>query len=355
MPQVQAAQSLPTPQNPGAAATHILVVRQSDLRGFILALGALETLRRAHPRARIAAIVHPELEAFAELCPFVDDVICDLEHDDKRRRAARVTSLRRTDFDMVYDLDGDLRSETLLRALKPRFGTGPNSSGPTHSATFSGASKPGSVSEIQRLSGQLILAGVEFARIPVPSLNWVRPKLGNPPRLSPTYYGISGRFALVSVNSEAAGAELYWPQDAVIDLCHHLAKGGITPVLTGPKDAGALAQSVEMSVREAKNLVARADVSQLIALSEEADIAIGPDGAALQMAGLAGTPCLLLTTTKAARAGLDTPYSAPYITVHAKKLSDIQTEALWQTLTCWQQAGIAMTLEESPINRHIGL
>ena len=43
MPQVQAAQSLPTPQNPGAAATHILVVRQSDLRGFILALGALAT------------------------------------------------------------------------------------------------------------------------------------------------------------------------------------------------------------------------------------------------------------------------------------------------------------------------
>lgn len=354
MQQAQTVQKPGTKANPGTSASGILVVRQGNLRGFILALGALEALRRGHPRARITLVTSPEMEGFARLCPYVDEVVTDLEHDDKRRRTERLRALRGTSFDMVYDLDGDARSEALLRALKPRFGTAPMSSGPTPSATFSGASRPGSISEIQRLTGQLILAGIEFARLPVPDLGWVRHKLGNPPRLTPGYFGISGRFALVSVNSEAVGPELHWPQGAVARLCHSLAEGGITPVLTGPRDAGPLAQSVEMAVRDAKNLVARADAGQLIALAQEADVAIGPDSAAIQIAGLQETPCLVLTTTRAARAGIDTPYDAPFITVHGKQVADIQSDALWQTLCCWQQAAIASPLEESPINRHTG-
>ncbi|MEM9739219.1 MAG: glycosyltransferase family 9 protein [Pseudomonadota bacterium] len=340
--------------NPGASAASILVFRHSDLRGFILALGALETLRVAHPRARICLVARPDMEPFATLCPYVDDVIVDLEHDDKRRRGARITALRRSNFDFVYDLDGDVRSETLLRALKPRFGPAPPSSGPTPSATFSSAPKPGSVGEIQRLSDQLTLAGLGLTRIPVPDLDWVRHKLGDPPRLSPEYFGISGRFALISVNSESSPSELHWPQTSIVSLCHHLVRAGITPVLTGERDAGALAQSVEMSVREAKNLVARADASQLIALSSLAEVSIGPDSASIQIAGLCGTPCLVLSTTQAARASLDIPYTSAFITVHGKKIADIQAEALWQTLTCWQQAAIASPLEESPVNRHIG-
>lgn len=354
MQQAQTVRKSGRRSNPGAAASHVLVIRQSDLRGFVLALGALEALRRTHPRARITLGTSPEMETFARLCPFVDDVVTDLEHEDKRRRTERLRELRRIPFDIVYDLDGDARSEALLKALKPRFATAPLSSGPTASATLSGASKPGSVSEIQRLTGQLILAGVEAPDIPPPNLAWVRHKMGDPPRLSPTYFGISGRYALVSVTSETVGEHLHWPQASVTRLCQSLAEGGITPVLIGPREAGALAQSVEMAVRDAKNLVARADACQLIALAERASLAVGPDSAAIQIAGLQEIPCLVLTTTQAARAAIDTPYGAPFITVHGKQIADIQSAALWQTLCCWQQAAIARPLEDPPINRHIG-
>lgn len=355
MQQARSVRNTSTLANPGAAASSVLAIRQSDLRGFVLALGALEALRRAHPRARITLVTSPELEAFAKLCPFVDDIVTDIQHDDKRRRTERTRELRSRAFDMVYDFDGDKRSETLLRALKPRFGSAPPSSGPTESATLSGAWKPGSISEIQRLTSQLILAGIDFSRLPAPDLGWVRYKLGDPPRLSPGYFGISGRFALVSVNSEAVGPEFHWPKASVSRLCQRLVEGGVTPVLTGQRDAGPLAQSVEMEVRDAKNLVARADAGQLIALAKEAIVAIGPDSAAIQIAGLQETPCLLLTTTSVARTGIDMPYDAPVITLHGRQVEDIQSEALWQTLSCWQQAAIAQPLEETPINRHIGL
>jgi ADP-heptose:LPS heptosyltransferase len=352
---MQDSQQARKPENPGASAKEILIVRQGDLRGFFLALGALETLRRAHPRARITLVVSPDTEAFAKLCPFADEVVCDLEHDDKRRRAARMTLLRRTPFDMVYDLDGDIRSETLLRGLKPRFGSGPASSGPTPSATFSSASKPGTVSEIQRLSGQLILAGVEFSRLPEPGLAWVHHKLGHPPRLTPEYFGISGRFALVSLTSEETDPDLHWPQPSVSALCKALAGSGITPVLTGERGSGSVAQSVEMAIRDAKNIVARADAAQLVSLAGAADFVIGPDSAAIQAAGILGTPCLVLATTKTARTGLDAPYSSEFITVHAGRIADIKADTLWQTLICWQRAGVAKKLEEPPANRHIAV
>jgi len=354
MQQAQTTKSFNPPENPGASAKDILVLRRGDFRSFVLALGALEALRTWHLRARITLVATPGVEPFAKLCPFVDDVVVDLDHDDKTRRAAALTALRRQSFDMVYDLDGTVESETLLRGLKRRFGPAPVASGPTASATFSPASKPGSVNEIQRLTGQLILAGVEFTKLPSPNLAWVRHKLGNPPRLTPEYFGIAGRFALICVSSEAQGEERYWPQPAVASLCKTLAGAGITPVLIGDREAGSLAQSVEMSVRDAKNLVARADHAQTVALAGAADVVIGVDSAALQIAGIVGTPCLLVTDTKTARSAIDTPYSAQFITVHAMKVADVQSSTLWRMLTSWEQARIAKPLEESPSNRHIG-
>ncbi|MEM1106322.1 MAG: glycosyltransferase family 9 protein [Pseudomonadota bacterium] len=341
------------PVNPGASAREILVLRQGGLRDFALAIGALESLRKSHRYARITLACQPNLEDLAELCPFVDAVITDLCHDDKKRRAAKLAEMRRTRFDLIYDFDGTEQSERILRALRPRFGAPPPASGPTASATFSGAAEPGTVSEIERLSGQLILAGVELIGLPRPQLAWVRHKLSHPPRLQPDYFGIAGDFALLSVTPPGEDDPCHWPEPVVAELCKRLVQAGITPVMTGPSEAGHLAQRVEMAERGAKNVVGRADAPQIISLAEAASVVIGPDGAALQIAGIFGTPCLQLIPTTAARAGINTPHFSQHITLHGPNISAISADTLWQTLTCWKGSGVGKSLDASVPNRHI--
>jgi len=63
--------------NPGAAAKRVLIIKMSALGDFVLALGAMRTVREAHPAARITLLTTPPFEAFATKCPYVDVVETD--------------------------------------------------------------------------------------------------------------------------------------------------------------------------------------------------------------------------------------------------------------------------------------
>lgn len=323
-------------KNPGKAAMSVLAIRQGNLRDMILAVGALKAIRDAHPRAKLTLVCAPANEAFVKVCPFVDETVTDLEHDDKKRRTNRVTELRKTRFDMIYDLDGDKRSAALFQALKPRFGSLPPWSGPAPGAPFPSPELVAGTTEVERLSVQLIAAGTTPPGTEVrPDLAWVRPVLGDPPRLQPAYFAITGAYGLVALPAAAEGTPLHWPKAEVTKLCQHLAESGVTPVLTGPSEAGPIAQSIEMTLRAAKNLVARADATQLIALAETATVVIGPDSAAIQAAGLMGTPCMMLRADDATSVRQDAPLTPQKIILHDKRLETLTADTVWRTMSMW--------------------
>lgn len=322
--------------NPGKAAMSVLAIRQGEPRDLILAVGALKAISDAHPRAKLTLATSPNSEAFARVCPFVDDVVSDLEHDDKRRRASRLNELRRAGFDMIYDLDGDARSNALFQALKPRFGALPPWSGPAPGAPFPTPDPIEGINEVERLSVQLIAAGtVPKDTVVRPDLAWVRPVLGNPPRLQPAYFGISTDFALIALPSARPDTPMHWPKAEVAELCQRLTEAKVTPVLTGARDTGLFAQDVEMQVRSAKNLVARADITQLICLAENASVVIGPDSVAIQAAGLMGTPCILLRADDAVKVRQDAPLTPQKIILHDGRLQTITADTVWRTMSMW--------------------
>ena len=328
--------SNPQSRNPGKTAMTVLAIRQGDQRDLLLAIGALKAISEAHPRAKLTLVTSPLAEAFAKVCPFVDEVISDLEHEDKRRRAGRVAELKRTDFDMIYDLDGDGRSASLFQALKPRFGPPPPWSGPAPGAPFPTPDRISGANDVEHLSAVLASAGAIQNDTQVrPDLTWVRPVLGDPPRLQPEYFGIKGAFAVIALPAAKPDTPLHWPKNEIAELCKRLSEAKVTPVLTGERDAGLFAQDVEMRERSAKNLVARADTTQLIGLVEKSCVAIGPDGFAMQAAGLMGTPCILLRADTATFAPQDPPLTPQKIILHDDTLSTITADTILRTMSIW--------------------
>ena len=163
----------------------------------------------------------------------------------------------------------------------------------------------------------------------------MRPVLGNPPRLQPAYFGINDAYALIALPGGAPGEPMHWPKEEVEKLCQRLAEAGVTPVLTGASEAGPVAQSIEMDTRKAKNLMARADATQLIALAETATVVIGPDSAAIHAGALMGTPCIMLRADAATGLRQDAPLTPQKIILHDASLKTLTADTVWRTMSMW--------------------
>src|SRR4030042_1033147 len=111
----------------------ILLIKPSSLGDIVLALPALSALRRSFPRARISWLIRPEFAPLIEGHPHLDEIILfDRKSlakawyrlDAFRGLTSLVSTLRRSRFDAVLDLQGLFRTASLawLSGCKQRFG-----------------------------------------------------------------------------------------------------------------------------------------------------------------------------------------------------------------------------------------
>jgi len=121
-----------SPLMPGAYE-NILLIKPSSLGDVVMALPALSALRRSFPQARITWLIRPEFAPLIEGHPHLDEII--LFHRKSLGKAWRdpaalrgltslISTLRRSRFDAVLDLQGLFRSASLawLSGCKHRFG-----------------------------------------------------------------------------------------------------------------------------------------------------------------------------------------------------------------------------------------
>lgn len=111
------------------AAKRFLIVRLDRLGDLLLSLPALAALRRAHPAARVTALVRPYTQPIADRAAEIDDVI---SYDYRRGGAQRslkgyfrlVRELRKRRFDAAFILHPTFRSHLLcfLAGIPVRIG-----------------------------------------------------------------------------------------------------------------------------------------------------------------------------------------------------------------------------------------
>ena len=105
-------------------ARRICVIKPSALGDVVQALPVLPALRRRFPRARISWIISSSLAPLLEGHPDLDEVIPFERYGSLNDWRKLLTRLRRSRFDLVFDLQGLLRSGLMLLATRASLRVG---------------------------------------------------------------------------------------------------------------------------------------------------------------------------------------------------------------------------------------
>lgn len=326
--------------NPGKSAKRVLVIKLSALGDFVLALGAMKTVRSAHPAARITLLTTPPYAAFAKKCPYVDVVESDGRPEGVGPTRDLLKRIRVAKYDIVYDFHTSSRTANYFKALNLPGRKPPLWSGHAEKCSFPHMNPHrGTMHTIDRLGEQLSHAGIgpdggyPAGGAPMPDLSWVAPALGHPPRLSPAYFNIQGPYALMIPGASAHREAKLWPAERYASIARNIADAGVTPVIIGSKAEGHIANTIQRVERRALNLVTRTDFFQIVTLAQTALFAIGNDTGPMHMATLSGAPGVALMATS--ESSID--HAAPrgprsVIIVHEARLSEVSLQDVWQAI-----------------------
>lgn len=273
-----------------SSETSILVVYCGDLTGFVHALPSMKALRRAYRRARIAMVAAPPLDALAADTPYVDEVIAAGPLEEAKTLSAVVPRLKAEKFDCVFDLERSEGSEKLFNALKP---FPPPWSGVARGMKFRFETAE-KLAPLEALSRQLAVAGVEVDPNEKPDARWAGTARSNAPSLQPEYFGLERPFVLLAPASPGrVSAPPRWPIARFAGLATRLAANGVgVAIVTDPGDRGP-ARAVAQAAPDARDLAARADLTQVAALAAEAGGALGhADCGVTHLMAAAGAPTI---------------------------------------------------------------
>jgi heptosyltransferase-1 len=105
-------------------ARRICVIKPSALGDVVQALPVLPALRRRFPKARISWVISRSLAPLLEGHPDLDEIIAFERRGSLRDWRKLLTRLRRSRFDLVFDLQGLLRSGLMLLATRASLRVG---------------------------------------------------------------------------------------------------------------------------------------------------------------------------------------------------------------------------------------
>ncbi|NBC20116.1 MAG: lipopolysaccharide heptosyltransferase family protein [Alphaproteobacteria bacterium] len=330
----------PQSLNPGREARAVLVIRLAERGPFILALGAVEALRRVHPHARIDCLTRPAYREFAQACPYFDDVIAGGVPGDGKARKALAGDLAARRYDIIYDFE---TSETTARLYKrmrrqrgrvaPWSGTAPDCALPHDMANRERQPTIERLSDQLRQAGALpALAGAPSSAPALPDLGWVAPVLGDPPRLRPAYFSLATSFMLYAPVQSEADRALRWPAERHVEIARRIAAAGVQPVVIGGHAESPVGHEIARAVPSAKNLIGRTDLFQVSALARQALFVLGSALEPVHMAALSGTPTVLVLSQSQNDPDRDRPQGALSIVIHGETLRKISTDDIWQAI-----------------------
>jgi ADP-heptose:LPS heptosyltransferase len=269
------------------AAQKVLVIQLGAPAAFVKSLGAAAAIRAHHLGAPITLLTTDAVRGLVEHCPYFDLIETDGRPTEPAAMASLVARIRAAKYDVVYDLEGSPRTGRYFQGLRP---WPPHWSGPATGARF--ASPLEDVTALHahdRYARQLAIAGVPYVEPLHADLSWLRRVLRDPPRLQPDFYGVRSAFVLLAPRGDETG----WSVQKYAQLGRNLIRQGLTPVIIGAAGARVVGAEAVKTEPLAKNLVARLDLAQTIALAERATFVVGDDLELVDIAAASGARCLV--------------------------------------------------------------
>jgi ADP-heptose:LPS heptosyltransferase len=313
----------------------VLIIKFGGLSSFVQSLAAARIIREFHFGARITLLTTDEFKAFAEKCPYFDVVeTTQPTASDPKQIATVISRIRKSKFDIVYDLECTSRTSSYYLGLKP---WPPRWSGvATNCSHLHDNPERDQMHPLDRFADQIAHAGLgpragslggwPIGAAPLPDLSWARSALRDPPRLQPEFFGLKRPFILLA---PAASPELmpeHWPVERYIAFARQMLQRGVmTAVVGGPPERD-FAAAIVKAEPKTKNLVSRTDLFQLAALAERAAACVGSDSGAMHVAAAAGAPCVVLYSAEQETALVAPRGRAGVLKLLAPYLGDLPVE-----------------------------
>jgi ADP-heptose:LPS heptosyltransferase len=273
----------------------ILVIKLSALGDVVQAFPAFDRIRAAHPLAHITLLTTAPYAGLAAAGPWFDAVDADGRPTSLAATLALVGRLRRRRFGVVYDLQGNDRTNALFQALRPFP--------PRWSGVAFGCALPHRnldrmrMHTLERQAEQLRDAGIWAdaptapGTAPAPDVSWL---LARAPDVPAEAVAEPRPVALMVPGAAPHRPAKRWPADRYANLARRLGDLGLAVQVVGGGAEAALAQDIASAAPGVVNLAGRTDFAGLAALGARATLAVGNDTGPMHLIAAAGAPSVCL-------------------------------------------------------------
>lgn len=285
------------------AARRICIIKPSALGDVVQTLPLLGVLRRKFPHAAISWVVN---RPFAELLdghPYLSEVIPFDRHGSITGFIRLLAQLRRRRFDLVFDLQGLLRSAVMTQATCAPLRVGLETSREGAWLACHGLI-PGTGREVaarlrcRRIAEFLGMPDAPWeARVPVPATarTWAADRLARLPR------------PILAIHAGAGWETKRWPVEKFAAIARRF--GGSVVAVGSTNETSLAAHIVDSKTALgglALDLAGRTTLPQLAAVLGDVDLLLSNDSGPLHLAASLGTPTVgIYTCTSAELSGPD--------------------------------------------------
>lgn len=268
----------------------VLLIRLSSLGDVVLATSAVEALHRDRPELTVDVLTKPAFTSLFESNPHVDRVIPWREGVSP---AVMARELKPSDYQLVADLHGNLRTRLLRLFLRGKWSVYPKGVLRRRLAVLLRSTSPlkRALHVTERYTQALGPLGVRGAAAPKLHLTQAETEKAS---LLLKDSGWDGIAPVVALAPAAAWATKAWPAAKWKELaCACREKLGAFPLLIGGGQDRDLCESV-LGGGVGANLAGSADLIETGALLSKAACLVSNDSAPLHLAGAVGTPVAAL-------------------------------------------------------------
>jgi len=271
---------------------HILVVRTDAIGDVILSLPVITALRRAHPSASIAMLVHPRVHAIVEDHSDLDHIYLD---DGRTMNSIhQVRTFRKARFDACVLLHPTFRLALILflSRIPIRIGTGYR----FYSFFFNRKVWEHRKNSV-RHEAEYNLSLVKYLSAEDKPVVFRYPVLDSAQKRVDSLIqelGISSRKPLVVLHPGSRGSALDWPISHFCRLAHRLLENGnVNIVVTGAEsDKSKVNRIIKENSGHIWNLAGQLNLKELAALLKRVDLMVANSTGPLHIGAAIGTPVI---------------------------------------------------------------
>lgn len=312
----------------GDAVEKILVIKLGALGDVILALGAMEAIRKHHPQARITLLTTRPFVDLMERSGYVDDIIIDSRPKiyDVRGWFFLFRQFSRGKFTRIYDLQMNDRTATYRRL----FLSAPEWSGvgAAGDLVYTG----GDLKSKHAFDRHKIV--LEKAGIPVhlPDVGWMKADIST--------LGVTSPYVLFVPGSAPTRPEKRWPAVRYAGLARKLMRDGYQVVLLGARAESDVTAAIARACPGVVDLTGRTSLYDVAALARGAAATVGNDTGPVHLTAVAGCPTVALFCLQASVPEKSAPVGVAVQVLAADDMTDISVDDVYKTVTqCARQAG----------------